>query len=70
MRRRFGMPGIPALAFYGVLLVALIVGLVIGGGAGNTIVAISAAVIALAIFGMVGIGKGAGDWRDRGGGRW
>lgn len=64
MRRRIGRPSIPALAFYGVFIVALIVGLIIGGGTGNTIVAISAAVIALTIFGTVGIGKAAGDWRD------
>jgi hypothetical protein len=67
MRRRFGKPSIPGLVFYGVLVVAFVVGILIGGGAGNTIVAISAAVIALAIFGTVGFGKAAGDWRERGG---
>jgi hypothetical protein len=65
MRRRIGRPSIPGVVFYSVLVVALIVGLVIGGGTGDTIVAISAAVIALAIFGTVGIGKAIGDYQNR-----
>jgi hypothetical protein len=64
MRRRFGKPSIPGLLFYGALVVALIVGTIVGGGTGDTIVAIAAALLALTIFATVGIGKAAGDAVD------
>ena len=69
MRRRFGKPSIPGLVFLAALVVALIVGVIIGGGTGGTITAIAAALLALTIFGTVGIGKAAGDAVDRRG-RW
>jgi hypothetical protein len=65
MRRRFGKPSIPGLVFYAVLIVALIVGIVVPGGTGDTIAAIAAILLALTIFASVGIGKAAGDAVDR-----
>jgi hypothetical protein len=61
MRRGFGKPSIPALIYFGALIVALIVGLIVGGGTGDTIVAI----LALTVLGTMGIGKAEGDAIDR-----
>lgn len=49
-------------AYYAVLVIAIAVGLMIGGGTGDTIVAISAAIFALTIF--VAFGGGGLASRD------
>lgn len=61
------------LAYYGVLIIAVVVGLLIGGGTGTTITAIAAILLALTImaaYGGVGIAARDGvDRRGRRGGR-
>jgi uncharacterized membrane protein len=69
MRRRIGKPGIPALIFFAVLVVALIVGVIVPGGTGDTIAAIAGGILALTILATMGIGKAAGDAVDRRGRR-
>jgi hypothetical protein len=49
--------------------VALIVGVILPGGTGETITAIAAALLALTIAGSLGIGKAEGDRLDRRGRR-
>jgi hypothetical protein len=51
-----------AIGFLGALIVAIVVGLVIGGGTGTTIVAITGAMLALTLFvAGGGIGLAAND---------
>jgi hypothetical protein len=69
VRRRIGRPSIPGLLVYVVLIGAMVVGVIVPGGTEDTIVAIAAAFLALAVIGTVGIGKAASDVRDRRG-RW
>jgi pilus assembly protein TadC len=58
------------LVYYGTLIVAFIVGVVIGGGIGATIAAIAAGVFALTIVGAGGVGVAARDSIDRRGRRY
>jgi hypothetical protein len=69
MRRHFRELSIPGLLFYAAFVVALIVGIIVPGGTGDTILAIAGGVLALTIYGAVGMGKAAGDAVDRRG-RW
>jgi pilus assembly protein TadC len=57
------------LVYYGTLIVAFVVGVVIGGGIGATIAAIAAGAFALTILGAGGIGVAARDSLDRRGRR-
>ncbi len=55
----------PGLIFFGVVIVAIIVGIVIGGGTGTTIAAIAGGLLALTILGGVGPGVAARDSLNR-----
>jgi hypothetical protein len=55
VHRRFRRPSIPALLVIVVPLIAIIVGLVVPGGTGNTITAIGGAALAFGILIDVGI---------------
>jgi hypothetical protein len=50
---------VPGLIYFGVLIVAVIAGVVIGGGTGTIIAAIAAALFGLTILGAVGPGGAA-----------
>lgn len=70
MRRRLGKPSLAGLIVFGGLLVAAVVGLVVGGGTGTTIAVIAAVALALAVVGSLGgDGIAARDAID-GRGRW
>ncbi len=59
------------LAYYGVLIVAIVVGVVVGGGTGTTITAIAAGILALTLLAAGGdIGIAARDSVDRRGRRY
>jgi hypothetical protein len=58
--------GKAAFAYFGVVIGVGVVGVLIGGAVGDTIVAIAAAILALSLFVAVGIGKAAEDMHDRG----
>ena len=58
------------LVYYGTLIVAFVVGVMIGGGVGTTIAAIAAGVFALTILGAGGVGLAARDSIDRRGRRY
>ncbi len=61
---------LPGLIFFGVLIVAIVVGVIVGGGTGTTIAAIAGALLAFAIIGAAGgIGIAARDSVDRRGRR-
>jgi hypothetical protein len=50
------------IAFFGVLIAAIVVGVIIGGGTGTTVTAIAAALLALSLFvAGGGIGVAFGD---------
>ena len=59
--RGIGGLSLPGLIYFGSLIVAIVVGLIVGGGTGTTIVAIAAAILALTILGAVGPGVAARD---------
>ncbi len=62
--RGIGRVSLPGLIFFGVLIVAILVGVVVGGGTGTTIVAIAGALLALTLLGTVGTGVAARDAVD------
>jgi hypothetical protein len=66
--RRIGKPSIPGLLFYGVLVIAIIVGLLIKGDTGDTIVAIAGVILAMVVVVSIGFGKASNDWNDKRGG--
>jgi hypothetical protein len=69
-RLKLGKPSTGGLVVYGVLIIGIIVGLIVPGGTGNTIVAISGGLLALVVLGTIGIGKAATDSVDRRGRRY
>ncbi len=61
---------VPGLVYYGVLILGIVVGVLIGGGTGTTITAIAAALLALTLLAAGGgIGVAARDSVDRRGRR-
>jgi len=58
---RIGKLRVAGLVYYGVLIVAVVVGVLVGGGTGTTIAAIGAGLLALTILGSVGPGVAARD---------
>jgi hypothetical protein len=56
------------IVYFGVLIVAIVVGVIVGGGTGTTITAIAGAILALTLF-AVGGGLGIGA-RERLDGRY
>jgi hypothetical protein len=69
VRRRIGRPSVVGLVVYVVLVIGIIVGWVVPGGTGDSILAISAGLLALVIVASIGLGKAASDSVDRRG-RW
>ncbi|HXF30849.1 MAG TPA: hypothetical protein VN522_04935 [Solirubrobacterales bacterium] len=55
MRHRFGRPSIPQLLLVAVPVVALVVGIIVPGGTGDTIAAIAGAVLALVLIARFGV---------------
>jgi hypothetical protein len=49
------------LAYFAVLIIAIVVGSIIGGGTGTTITAIAGILLALTILGTYGLGEAARD---------
>jgi hypothetical protein len=67
---RIGNLSVPGLIYYGVLIVAIVVGVLVGGGIGTTITAIAGALLALTLLAAGGgIGVAARDSMDRRGRR-
>jgi hypothetical protein len=54
MRKRIGKPSIPRVVIAAVLVIAFAVGLIVGGGTGDTIVFVAAAVLAIILLGTFG----------------
>jgi hypothetical protein len=54
MRKRIGRPSIPRVVIAAVLVIAFAVGLIVGGGIGDTIVFVAAAVLAIILLGTFG----------------
>lgn len=58
------------IVYFGGLIVAIVVGVIVGGGTGTTVTAIAAALLALSLFAAGGgIGVAANDYLDRRGRR-
>lgn len=55
MRKRIGRPSIPQLILAAALVIAFVVGLIVGGGTGNTIEACAGAVMAIALIARFGV---------------
>jgi hypothetical protein len=64
--RRIGNLSLPGAIYYAVLILAIVLGVQIGGGTGTTITAIAAAILALTLLAAGGgIGLAARDSLDR-----
>jgi hypothetical protein len=62
---RIGGLSAPGRLFYGPLIVAIVGGVIVGGGAGTTAAGIAGAILALTIVGKFGVGTAEGDGIDR-----